>query len=449
MTLQNTDDFLVNRSGVNYSQDALNLTMKLQDTDLMLVNRGGTNYKITGAEVKDSLIKPYKAGDFIGGPSTFSYNYLTGYTVGWRTALSSFSGGTTYPPIEIFSSLNSGQTWEAQLGYGGGTVDYPTSQTPTSTGLVNPPYNGLVYLTSDGFYFPVSNLNFGQWVDSGSYFYQPTTGVGGITQPRNVAIGMTYPSGTSGGPVYTSQGFAQNYATGVAISGQTARSGSGFAASTTRFQSLNVGSYQDINTAIGGTNQLGATWVQYLPTLDKWIANPTYTAFRVSSNDGVSWSSASIPATADATIGAVANSNRILTFDTGGNVFYSTNGGTSFTAGTTPPKPPGVNTSVLRIAFVVNNVFYVFTASAETGTGRKLTYLCRTTNGTNWTYTDVTGEWSGAGFDVNGMTNRAIKSSSMVTDKYVFIGCQALPPSGLAGAVGEQGFRAYPLSYFT
>ena len=55
MTVNDTDKFLVNRSGSSYHLEAQNLMAELQDDDLMLVNRSGKSYKVTGAEIKDSL----------------------------------------------------------------------------------------------------------------------------------------------------------------------------------------------------------------------------------------------------------------------------------------------------------------------------------------------------------------------------------------------------------
>jgi|TARA_R100000482_G_scaffold38862_2_gene13277 hypothetical protein len=55
MTVNNTDTFLVERSGTSYKLQAQNLMADLQDTDLMLVERSGTSYKATGLDVKNSL----------------------------------------------------------------------------------------------------------------------------------------------------------------------------------------------------------------------------------------------------------------------------------------------------------------------------------------------------------------------------------------------------------
>lgn len=53
--LQDTDKFLVSRSGSSFQVDASDLMAELQDTDLMLVNRAGKSYKATGLDIKDSL----------------------------------------------------------------------------------------------------------------------------------------------------------------------------------------------------------------------------------------------------------------------------------------------------------------------------------------------------------------------------------------------------------
>ena len=54
--IQDTDTFLVNRSGTSYQIKAEDVVDKLQDDDLMLVNRDGVSYKATGEDIKDSLV---------------------------------------------------------------------------------------------------------------------------------------------------------------------------------------------------------------------------------------------------------------------------------------------------------------------------------------------------------------------------------------------------------
>lgn len=53
--IQDTDTFLVNRSGQSYQVEAKGMREVLLDNDLMLVNRDGVSYKATGLEIKDSL----------------------------------------------------------------------------------------------------------------------------------------------------------------------------------------------------------------------------------------------------------------------------------------------------------------------------------------------------------------------------------------------------------
>ena len=95
MTVNDTDKFLVNRSGSSYHLEAQNLMAELQDDDLMLVNRSGKSYKATGAEIKGSLkppaevIKPQIMAPANGAGSTYSpeSNTITSVT------LDTLSGG--------------------------------------------------------------------------------------------------------------------------------------------------------------------------------------------------------------------------------------------------------------------------------------------------------------------------------------------------------------------
>ena len=74
MTVNDTDNFLVNRSLTSYQIEAQNLMAELQDDDLMLVNRGGVSYKATGEEIKESL-----------GPSGYPPNLSSVTLVGTGT----------------------------------------------------------------------------------------------------------------------------------------------------------------------------------------------------------------------------------------------------------------------------------------------------------------------------------------------------------------------------
>jgi len=50
---QSSDLFLVERSGTSYKLTKSNLDSDLDDTDLILVERSGTSYKVSGADFKD------------------------------------------------------------------------------------------------------------------------------------------------------------------------------------------------------------------------------------------------------------------------------------------------------------------------------------------------------------------------------------------------------------
>ena len=56
MAIQDTDLFLVNRSGTSYKVEAQNLDDKLQADDLLLVNNNGNSRKATGAELRDGTV---------------------------------------------------------------------------------------------------------------------------------------------------------------------------------------------------------------------------------------------------------------------------------------------------------------------------------------------------------------------------------------------------------
>ena len=64
MSINDTDQFLVNRSNVTYTVPTSELMAELLDDDLMLVNVGATKAcRVTGKEVKDSLNPPGPALD--------------------------------------------------------------------------------------------------------------------------------------------------------------------------------------------------------------------------------------------------------------------------------------------------------------------------------------------------------------------------------------------------
>ena len=54
-TINDTDQFLVQRGTNSYKQSAVDLMSTIQDTDLMLIQRGENSYKVTCLDVKDQL----------------------------------------------------------------------------------------------------------------------------------------------------------------------------------------------------------------------------------------------------------------------------------------------------------------------------------------------------------------------------------------------------------
>ena len=123
MTVENTDLFLVSRSGTNYSIESQNLMARLEDNDLMLVSRDGINYKVTGLDVKNSIgiggndlvpsSPPFGSvttldTDFSSdgriGFSTDGVNYYistsipinTTYYVDWTSGINTIPHGSTY-----------------------------------------------------------------------------------------------------------------------------------------------------------------------------------------------------------------------------------------------------------------------------------------------------------------------------------------------------------------
>ena len=85
MTVQDDDQFLVNRSSTPYNLKSQNLMAELLDTDLMLVSRSGVPYKATGLEIKDS-VAPVNAP-----PSITSVTLADDSTGGDRFDSSSFT----------------------------------------------------------------------------------------------------------------------------------------------------------------------------------------------------------------------------------------------------------------------------------------------------------------------------------------------------------------------
>ena len=83
--LLGTDEFLVNRNDVTYTQQQETLMASLQDTDHLLINRAGQTYKITGEDLINSVIDPLEV--------TVILAPTEGYTDTEVTAVPVISGG--------------------------------------------------------------------------------------------------------------------------------------------------------------------------------------------------------------------------------------------------------------------------------------------------------------------------------------------------------------------
>ena len=80
-----TDEFVVNRGDVSYTQEQQGLMAALQDTDYLLINRADQTYKITGTDLISSVIDPLEV--------TVILAPTDGYTSTEVTAVPVVSGG--------------------------------------------------------------------------------------------------------------------------------------------------------------------------------------------------------------------------------------------------------------------------------------------------------------------------------------------------------------------
>ena len=146
MTVNNTDTFLVERSGTSYKLEAQNLMADLLDTDLMLVERSGTSYKATGLDIKDSLGSNLYPNFEID--DCFKTFYYTGngssqsFTTGFDCRAS--AGGC----LILFADINSGSavTYFADTEMGTGKLARWTQTTLPSSVT-----NGVTSFDSNGF----------------------------------------------------------------------------------------------------------------------------------------------------------------------------------------------------------------------------------------------------------------------------------------------------------
>ena len=158
MTVNDTDKFLVNRSGSSYHLEAQNLMAELQDDDLMLVNRSGKSYKATGAEIKGSLSqgpsatinKPYivSPSDGAGGQVTPTsdpiYEYFESYSVSapisWErysdtyfNTLNTIGGAETGPGHTQESRFVAAKANDNQLRFSWNGIEWTTSDATGAT----------------------------------------------------------------------------------------------------------------------------------------------------------------------------------------------------------------------------------------------------------------------------------------------------------------------------
>lgn len=168
MAIQDSDAFLVARSGTNYQTPAFNL-MAIEDTDLLVVNRGGTNYKVTGLEVKEEL-SGITLDAFKSVPLTFTpqVNNYTGAAVAWGEN-EVIAWGDTGPSQYFFRSTD-GVTWNQGL------------EVPVSTYGSN---SVLAYGGNNTYMFWPSNLGLTGFVSRN----------GGLTWQS-----ITFPEATAGNP---------------------------------------------------------------------------------------------------------------------------------------------------------------------------------------------------------------------------------------------------------
>ena len=146
MAIQDSDAFLVARSGTNYQTPATDI-MAIEDTDLLVVNRGGINYKATGAELVEYVAggagqnwRPVTGSGLTSSQTVIGVGYCAG------TFLIACSDQTTY------RSTDDGLTW--------------TPGTLPATGL----FSASNFGTAPGFYLYTSTVNNGRSYSSTNGF---------------------------------------------------------------------------------------------------------------------------------------------------------------------------------------------------------------------------------------------------------------------------------------
>ena len=79
--LLGTDEFLVNRNDVTYTQQQETLMATLQDTDHLLINRAGQTYKITGSDLINSVVDPLEVTVVLAPTESYTDTEVTAVPV--------------------------------------------------------------------------------------------------------------------------------------------------------------------------------------------------------------------------------------------------------------------------------------------------------------------------------------------------------------------------------
>ena len=141
MTLEPTDQFVVQRDGAMKKVESQNLQASLEDTDLMVVARGTTPFKATGKEIKDSLapadLPPtINSISLAGGPGFSGKSYVT--------TLDAFEGipaASKSMKAKVTGELSIAGETSPITGVGANAVTYTATVEPTN--ISNDPFSDV------------------------------------------------------------------------------------------------------------------------------------------------------------------------------------------------------------------------------------------------------------------------------------------------------------------
>lgn len=172
-TINDSDYFIVERSGTQYKVSAENLMSTIEDTDLMIIARGNSQYKVTCADVRDQL-----------GDSGFTCEFLV---IGGG----GFPGSSTWIGGSDFVS-------------GGGAGGYISSVVGEQSGGGLSAQLPIIMKKGDTTYnvtvgAPGSNSRFSGTVEQGSFDYTAFAGGDGGGEVDGPGDGFTGASGGGGG----------------------------------------------------------------------------------------------------------------------------------------------------------------------------------------------------------------------------------------------------------